>query len=92
MVTATPNRRAYIDFVVPPNRDSVRFLKYLSLNELIHDTHDRVAFVRPVRAWEKNLFANTGDATYLIERHMPLVPATIVKRNAVMCNSRRSLR
>jgi hypothetical protein len=51
-----------------------------------------VAFVRPGRAREKNLFPNTGDATDLIKWHMPLVPATIVKRNAVIWNSRSSRR
>jgi hypothetical protein len=47
-----------------------------------------VAFVRPGRVREKNFFPNTGDATDLIEWHMPLVPAPIVKRNAVRFNSR----
>jgi hypothetical protein len=75
---------------VSSNRDSGRSFRYLSLNELIHDADDRVAFVRPRRAREENLFPDTGDATDLIEWHMPLVPATIVKRNAVVWNSRSS--
>src|SRR5258708_38953441 len=75
-------------FVAYSNRDSVRSFGYLSFDELIRDSDDRVAFVRPGRVREKNLFPNTGDATDLIERHMPLVPAAIVKRNAVMWNSR----
>jgi hypothetical protein len=75
-------------FVVS-NRDSDPSFRYLPLNELIHDAHDRVAFVRPRRVRENNLFPNTGDAAGFIKRHMPLVPTTIVKRNAVMWNSRR---
>ena len=67
-------------------------MRYLSLNELIYDADDRVAFVRPSRIREKNLFASTRDAAGLIEWHMPLVPSTIVKRNAVMWNSRSGLR
>lgn len=62
-------------------------MRYLSLNELIYDADDRVAFVRPSRIREKNLFASTRDAAGLIEWHMPFVPSTIVKRNAVMRNS-----
>ena len=53
----------------------------------IHDANDRVAFVRPRRVREKNFFPHTGDAAGFTEWHMPLVPATIVKRNAVMWNS-----
>ena len=64
-------------FVVSSNRDSARFFGFRSLNEQIHDADDRVAFVRSGRVREKNLFPNTGDATDLIEWHMPLVPATI---------------
>ena len=91
---ASANRYRHIEetrvhrFVVFSNRDSGRSFRYLSLNELIHDAHDRMAFVRATRAREKNLFPNTGDATGLVEWHVPLVPAAIVKRNAVMWNSR----
>ena len=94
--SASANRYRHIEetrvhrFVVSSNRDSGRSFRYLSLNELIHDAHDRMAFVRRRRVREKNLFPNTWDATGLIEWHMPLVPATIVKRNAVMWNSRSS--
>ena len=76
--------------VVPSNRDSGRSFRSRLLNEQIQYTDDRVAFVRSGRVREKNLFSNTGDATDFIEGHMPLVPATIVKRNAVMWNSRSS--
>jgi hypothetical protein len=91
---ASANRYRHIEetrvhrFVVSSNRDSGRSFRYLSLNELIHDAHDRMAFVRATRAREKNLFPNTGDATGLVEWHVPLVPAAIVKRNAVMWNRR----
>jgi hypothetical protein len=64
-------------FVVSSNRDSARFFRFRSLNEQIHDADDRAAFVRSGRVREKNLFPNTGDATDLIEWHMPLVPVTI---------------
>jgi hypothetical protein len=74
--------------VVPSNRDFGRSFRSRLLNEQIQYTDDRVTFVRSRRVREKNLFSNTGDATDLIEWHMPLVPATIVKRNAVMWNSR----
>ena len=69
------------------NRDSGRAFRYLSLDELIHDADDRVAFVPARRVREKNFFPHTGDAAGFIEWHMPLVPATIVKSNAVMWNS-----
>jgi hypothetical protein len=75
-------------FVISSKRESGRFFRCLSPNELIHDADDRVAFVRPIPLGEKNLFPNTGDATNLIEWHMPLMPATIVKRNAVVWKSR----
>src|SRR5260370_33385556 len=78
--------------VVSSNRDSGRSFRSRSLNEQIQYADDRVAFVPSGRVREKNLFPNTGDATDLIEWHMPLVPATIVKRNAVMWNSRSSRR
>ena len=78
-------------FLVSSNRDSVRSFGSLSLNELIDNADDRVAFVRLGRVREKNLFPDTGDATDLIEWHMPLVPATIVKRNAVMWRGRSSV-
>ena len=71
-------------FVISFNRDSGRSFRSSSLNEQIHDADDRVAFVRSGRVREKNLFSNTGDATDLIEWHMPLVAATIVKGNAVI--------
>jgi len=97
-VSASANRYHHIEetrvhrFVVSANRDSGRSFSSRSLNEQIHDADDRVAFVRSGRVREKNLFSNTGDATDFIEGHMPLVPATIVKRNAVMWNSRSSRR
>src|SRR5438309_7920622 len=78
--------------VVSSNRDSGRSFGSRSLNEQIHDADDRVAFVRSGRVREKNLFPDTGNATDLIEWHVPLVPATIVKRNAVRWNSRSSRR
>ena len=74
-------------FVVSSNRDSVRSFSSLSPNELIHNPDDRVEFVRPGRIREKNLFPNARDAADLIEWHMPLMPATVVKRNAVRLNS-----
>src|SRR5260370_20069027 len=95
--SASANRHHHIEetrvhrFIVSSNRDSGRSVRYLSLNKQIHDADDRVAFARPGRVREKTLSPNRGDATDLIERPMPLVPATIVKRNAVMwkCRSRR---
>src|SRR5258708_5986892 len=93
-VSASANRYHHIEetrvrrFIVSSNRDSGRSFRYLSLNEQIHDADDRVALVRPRWVGEKNLFPNTGDATDLIEWHMPLVPAPIVKRNAVRFNRR----
>ena len=74
-------------FVVSSNRDSGRSFRSRLLNEQIQYIDDRVAFVRSGRVREKNLFSNPGDATDFIEWHMPLVPATIVKRKAVMWNS-----
>ena len=96
--SASANRYHHIEetrvhrFVVPSNRDSGRSFMSRSLNEQIQYADDRVAFVRSGRVREKNLFSNPGDATDFIEGHMPLVPATIVKRNAVMWNSRSSRR
>ena len=94
--SASSNRYHHIEetrvhrFVVPSNRDSGRSFRSRLLNEQIQYADDRVAFVRTGRVREKNLFPNPGDATDFIEWHMPLVPATIVKRNAVMWNSRSS--
>src|SRR6267378_300266 len=91
--SASANRYHHIEetrvhrFVISSNRDSGRSFRSRSLNEQIHDADDRVAFVRSGRVREKNLFPDTGDATDLIEWHMPLVPATIVKGNAVIWNS-----
>jgi hypothetical protein len=79
-------------FVVSWSRDFGRSFRFLSLNKVIEDADYRVAFVRPRRVREKNLFPNAGNATGLSEWHMPLVPATIVKRNAVMRNRLSSLR
>src|SRR6267378_8004172 len=97
-VSASANRYHHIEetrvhrLVVSFNRASGRSFRSSSLNEQIHDADDRVAFVRSGRVREKNLFSNTGDASDFIEGHMPLVSATIVKRNAVMWNSRSSRR
>src|SRR5260370_34835106 len=94
--SASANRHRHIKetrvhrFIVSSNRDSGRSFRSRSLNEQIHDADDRVAFVRPGRVREKNLFPNTGDATDLIEWHMPLVPAPILKRKEVKFNSRSS--
>ena len=58
------------------------------LSERIHDADDRVAaFVRPTQLRDKNRFPHTRNTAGFTEWHMPLVPATIVKRNAVMWNS-----
>ena len=98
IVIVTSKRRTYIEETHVhrsagfSKRGSGRSSRYLSPNELIHDAHDRVAFVRLSRVREKNLFPNTGDATGLIEGHMPHMPAAIVKRNAVMWNCLTSFR
>jgi hypothetical protein len=78
--------------VVSSNRDSGLSFRSRLLNEQIHDADHRVAFVRSGRVREKNLFPNPGDATDLIEWHMPFVSTTIVKRNAVIWNGRSSRR
>ena len=96
--SASANRYHHIEetrvhrLVVSSNRDSGRSFRSRLLNEQIQYADHRVAFVRSGRVREKNLFSNPGDATDLIEWHMPLVPATIVKRNAVMWNSLSSRR
>ena len=89
--TVTSKRRAYIDLWYPEIEISGA-PSGSSRSTKIDDADYQVALVRPRRVREKNLFPNAKNATGLIEWHMPLVPATIIKRDAVMRNRLSSLR